>query len=135
MHCHNPAGNAQNSGLSLDSFTEPMDEGHGICKPPTAAGQAAQFGNFDIQPGDAAQSILPNRLASVTPGIRMPPISRTVTQTEAVSLVTPWVQNVVDQYSESSAATCASSSGLGSIPLMLRAPQQLKEHGKLRSAP
>ena len=140
MHCHNPAGNAQNSGLSLDSFNEPMDEGHGICKPPTAAGNAANVGNYDIQPGDAAQSILPARLASVQPGIRMPPISRTVTDTEASNLVTQWVNQDVQQFADPNSDKCAAGTGLGlsrnaKVPYFLQRPKTFKDQGKLRYAP
>ncbi|MGH7818439.1 MAG: hypothetical protein ACREQ9_01575, partial [Candidatus Binatia bacterium] len=107
LHCHNPAGNAQNSGLQLDSFREPMGEAHGICKVPIAAGRAADFGNYDIQPGNAGQSILPHRLASVAPGIRMPPLSRSVMQKEAVELVTKWVNEVVAGFADPKANTCS----------------------------
>lgn len=137
MHCHNPAGNAQNSGLSLDSFNEPMDEGHGICKPPIAAGIAANVGNYDIQPGDSAQSILAARVASVQPGIRMPPISRTVTQTEFVNLVTPWIDSDVKQFADPNSDKCAKAAGLAvpAVPLLLRAPQKVQDQGKVRVAP
>ena len=118
MHCHNRAGNASNSGLSLDSFQEPMDAGHGICKPPIAAGRAADFGNYDIQPGDAGVSILPHRLASVEPGIRMPPVSRSVMQKEAVELVTRWVDDVVAGFADPKANTCGSNG----LPIPLKLP-------------
>jgi len=138
MHCHNPAGNAQNSGLSLDSFNEPMDEGHGICKPPIAAGIAANVGNYDIQPGTAAQSILAARLASVQPGIRMPPISRTVTQTEAANLVQQWINQDVQQFADPNADKCATSSN--PLPLKDQVPYFLRrvkpeDQGKARVAP
>ena len=138
MHCHNPAGNAQNSGLSLDSFNEPMDEGHGVCKPPTAAGIAADVGNYDLQPGDSSQSILPSRLASVQPGIRMPPISRTVTQTEAVNLVTQWVDNDLKQFADPNSDKCARSAGLAvpdGTPYFLRRAVKPEDQGKARTAP
>ena len=118
MHCHNPAGNAQNSGLVLDSFREPMDESHGICKPPIAAGRAADFANYDIQPGAASQSLLPYRLSSIAPGIRMPPLARTVQQKEAVELVTKWVDQVVAGFSDPNANTCGGGGLLG-LPLPL----------------
>jgi parallel beta-helix repeat protein len=112
MHCHNPAGNAQNSGLFLDSFNEPMNESHGICKPPIAAGRAAMFGNYDLQPGNAGQSILPNRVASVEPGVRMPPVARTVQQKEAVDLLNTWVNTVVQEHAAAADDKCAGGSGL-----------------------
>ncbi|TXH04730.1 MAG: hypothetical protein E6R07_06430 [Nevskiaceae bacterium] len=112
MHCHNPAGGAQNSGLSLDAFdafaadNKHMGEGHGICKPPIAAGRAADVGNYDIQPGDASHSVLPYRVSSVQPGIRMPPLARTVQDSEFVSLVNQWVNSVVSTYADPNANTC-----------------------------
>jgi uncharacterized repeat protein (TIGR03806 family) len=122
MHCHNPAGGAQNSGLSLDAHDALanllMGEGHGICKPPIAAGKAADVGDYDIQPGNAAQSILPSRVASVEPGIRMPPVARTVTQSEAATLINQWVDGIVGDFAEPSANTCANSTGTLPIGLM-----------------
>ncbi len=135
MHCHNPAGNAQNSGLSLDSFNEPMDEGHGICKPPTAAGQAAAVGNYDIQPGEASKSILVARLSSAQPGIRMPPIGRTVVQTDLVDLLTPWVNDDVVQFASSASAHCAVTPPALGVHDLERKPLPLKDQGKVRNAP
>ena len=40
MHCHNPNGNASNSGLSLDSFRT-VNVKYGICKEPVAAGRGS----------------------------------------------------------------------------------------------
>ncbi|MGH8460854.1 MAG: parallel beta-helix domain-containing protein [Stenotrophobium sp.] len=118
MHCHNPAGGAQNSGLSLDSFNEPMDEGHGICKPPIAAGRAADVGNYDIQPGNASQSVLPYRVTSVQPGIRMPPLARTVQDAEFVTLADDWVNNVVNGFASASSNTCSQTSTALPISMM-----------------
>ena len=118
MHCHNPAGGAQNSGLSLDAFNEPMDEGHGICKPPIAAGKAADVGNYDIQPGNASQSILPYRVTSTQPGIKMPPLARTVEDTEFVTLLNDWVNNVVTNFADPNSNTCGGSGlPLKSLPI------------------
>ncbi len=123
MHCHNPAGGAQNSGLSLDAFdavdNQKMGEGHGICKPPIAAGKAADVGNYDIQPGDASHSVLPYRVSSVAPGIRMPPLARTVQDTEFVTMVNSWTNDVVSGFADPAANTCGSSTGL---PIGLMVP-------------
>lgn len=125
MHCHNPAGGAQNSGLFLDSFKTPIDESHGICKPPIAAGHAADYGQYDIVPGDAAGSILVTRIASDQPGVRMPPIARTVVQTEAVNLINAWVNNDVAQFADPNANKCQADSS--ALPILLGRP--LLEHG------
>lgn len=122
MHCHNPGGAAQNSGLRLDAFTEPMDFGHGICKPPIAAGRGADSGEYDIQPGNAAVSILPNRVVSTAAGIKMPPLARSVMQAEAVELLTDWIDNYVADFSLPEANTCGSSGAAGSLPIPLMAP-------------
>ncbi|AXQ30948.1 hypothetical protein D0B54_20690 [Solimonas sp. K1W22B-7] len=108
MHCHNPAGNAQNSGLHLESFTEPMGQGNGVCKVPIAAGKAADFGTYDIQPGSAAESILPNRVASTQAGSKMPPLARSVMQVEAVDLLNRWVNGVVAGHADPEANYCGS---------------------------
>lgn len=121
MHCHNPAGGAQNSGLWLDAFTEPMNTAHGICKTPIAAGRAADIGLYDIQPGNAADSILYERMASNEPGIRMPPLARTVTHGEASSLMGEWIDSVVNAHSAEGDNHCATASDGGgtSLPLGL----------------
>ncbi|MFP5304538.1 MAG: hypothetical protein ACLGI7_01780, partial [Gammaproteobacteria bacterium] len=122
MHCHNPAGGAQNSGLRLDAFTEPMDQGHGICKPPIAAGRGADAGNYDIQPGSAGVSILVNRVASTEPGVKMPPLARSVMQSEAVDLLADWVDRYVADFAKPEDNTCGTSGGFLPIPLMAPVP-------------
>jgi parallel beta-helix repeat protein len=94
MHCHNAAGAGSNSGLFLDSF-RPVDHHYGICKRPVAAGKGSGGRLYDIIPGDADGSILPYRLASTEPGVRMPPIARTVAQGEAINLVASWINTVL----------------------------------------
>jgi uncharacterized repeat protein (TIGR03806 family) len=141
-HCHNPAGGAQNSGLRLDSFTNPLPTNHGICKPPIAAGKGADSGTYDIQPGSAGVSILINRVASTTAGIQMPPTARSVTQTEAVNLLTDWVTNVVADYAAQSANTCSKSTpGIGFalpagiLPAYLLAPERIVPPTHAQTAP
>jgi len=107
MHCHNSAGAAQNSGLHLNSFDEPMGTGDGICKPPIAAGKAADNADYDIVPGDASASLLPIRLSSTEPGIKMPPVARTVMQKEAVDLIVDWINTTVADHSDPNANTCS----------------------------
>jgi len=114
-HCHNSAGGAQNSGLRLDSFTNPMTTRQGICKPPIAAGKGADSGTYDIQAGNPSVSILLNRVASIEPGIKMPPTARSVMQTESVELITDWISNVVGDFADADANFCGSSAG-GQLP-------------------
>jgi hypothetical protein len=49
----------------------------------------------------------------VEPGIRMPPLARTVQQKEAVELVTRWVDQVVAGFADANANTCSG----GALPL------------------
>lgn len=121
LHCHQGAGAAQNSGLNLNSFTEPMGQHNGICKPPIAAGKGADSGTYDIQPGSANVSILVNRVASTQAGIKMPPLARSVMQAEAVTLLTDWVQNAVGQFADPDANFCGNNNS-GTLPLQLMAP-------------
>lgn len=139
-HCHNGAGAAQNSGLNLNSFTEPMHQGNGICKPPIAAGKGADSGTYDIQPGNSSVSILVNRVASVTGGIKMPPVARSVTQTEAVSLLTTWVDKFDPKHADPNDNKCGSSSGtpstpVGALPLFMFAPQRVVPLTEAEKAP
>jgi len=113
MHCHNKAGGAQNSGLRLDAFATPLRQDHGICKPPIAAGRAADSGTYDIQPGNSGMSILYNRVASTEAGIKMPPLARSVVQAEALSLLSDWINNVVSPYTDPAADYCDTSTGTG----------------------
>jgi uncharacterized repeat protein (TIGR03806 family) len=116
MHCHNPGGAAQNSGLRLDAFTNPMDFGHGICKPPIAAGIAADFGDYDIQPNNQGASLLFNRVASVQAGVKMPPLARSVTQSEVVDLLGAWIDTVVYGYSREDDRGCGDTGGSAPEP-------------------
>ena len=131
MHCHNPGGGAQNSGLALDAYdaldSDPnskQNEGHGICKYPIAAGKAADNAFFDIVPTDSANSLLFQRVSSTEPGIKMPPLARSVVQTEAMNLVGHWIDTVVDTYAESDTCkpTGAGTPAPGAAPLTMVAP-------------
>ena len=63
----------------------------GECKPPVAAGDGAGDLMFAIVPGDAGQSILPFRMDSNAPDVRMPEIGRSVIHTEGVELIEAWI--------------------------------------------
>ena len=128
MHCHNSAGAAQNSGLHLDAFTKPLDEGHGVCKPPIAAGKAADQANYDIVTGNAAGSLLAIRVTSTEAGIKMPPLARTVMQTEAVNLITDWINTVLkgndkngDPFVDPNSNKCSGGTA-GTLPVPMMAP-------------
>ncbi|WP_373081383.1 parallel beta-helix domain-containing protein [Zhongshania sp.] len=113
-HCHNPRGLAQNTGFYLDVFRS-VNDTFGICKGPTASGSEGRGGReYDIVPGNAAESILPYRLGpeATTLAARMPPIARSTVHAGAFDLVTKWINEVVDD-SYDNADACKSSSGTG----------------------
>lgn len=89
-HCHAPNGEADTSGLYLESWRE---FGHdvGRCKAPVAAGDGTGGLEFVIVPGDASQSILPHRMDSNELEVMMPEIGRTVIHDEGVELVRAWI--------------------------------------------
>jgi uncharacterized repeat protein (TIGR03806 family) len=89
-YCHNGNGEARTSGLVL-LYTATDPYGLGVCKPPVAAGKAAQNQHFDVVPGHPEQSILVYRMQSTEPSIAMPELGRSLEHTEAVDLVSQWI--------------------------------------------
>tara|TARA_R110000787_G_scaffold42983_24_gene105409 strand:+ start:1723 stop:4626 length:2904 start_codon:yes stop_codon:yes gene_type:complete len=110
MHCHNPGGAGSNSALFLDSLRT-VNVRYGICKKPVAAGRGSGGKRFDIIPRDADGSILPFRVVSTEPGVRMPPLARSVTHAEAANLVVDWVNNVLPTADTRDAEVCMPPSG------------------------
>lgn len=97
QHCHNVRGFAANTGFYVDAFRK-VDTTYGICKRPTATGQEGSGGRvYDIHPANAANSIIPFRIGpeATLPAARMPPIARSVVDTEAHALITRWINDVV----------------------------------------
>ena len=92
-HCHNPEGFARTTGLFLwASETDPTT--YGVCKTPVAAGPATGGFKYDVVPGDPDHSILTHRIESTQPGILMPPLGRSVVDTDGVALVTDWINGL-----------------------------------------
>ncbi len=123
MHCHKAGGNAENSGLHLNAFGERLGQPNGICKVPIAAGKAAEFGKYDIQPGAADVSILPGRLATMRPGAMMPPVGRSIPHAEAAALIYEWVEDIVAAHADPDANFCGDSGlglGLPALPVPLK---------------
>ncbi len=119
-HCHNNRGLAQNTGFYLDVF-RPVNDTYGICKGPTASGTAGRGGReFDIVPGSAADSILPYRIGPEADSLAamMPPLARSTVHTEAVELISTWIDTVVDE-TYPNADACSGGSGFD-IPLPVR---------------
>ncbi|WP_341917861.1 parallel beta-helix domain-containing protein [Hydrocarboniphaga effusa] len=111
QHCHNVRGFAASTGFYLDSF-RPVDISYGICKRPTATGQEGNGGRtYDIHPGNVADSILAFRIGpnATVPAARMPPIARSVVDTEGSALIEQWIANVVkaDEAKYPGSTSCA----------------------------
>ncbi len=98
-HCHHPQGGGSNSGLYLDAYRA-VDLRYGICKKPVAAGRGSGGFQHDIVPGDAAHSILYFRMASDEPGVRMPPLARSVPHGDAVNLIASWIDEALPALSD-----------------------------------
>jgi parallel beta-helix repeat protein len=92
-HCHRPEGFASNSALFLDYWRE-VDETYGICKTPVAAGSGSGGFQYSIVPGDASISIMPFRMDSNEPDVRMPEIGRTIIHDEGLALVQEWINSL-----------------------------------------
>jgi parallel beta-helix repeat protein len=89
-HCHTPGGSGDTSGLFLEYF-RPFGPAVGECKPPIAAGSGSGGLDFDIVPGNAAESILVFRMASNELEERMPEIGRSIVHPEGVDLIADWI--------------------------------------------
>lgn len=92
-HCHNPKGNAKNSGLGL-LFEEQNPTAWGVNKPPVAAGRGAGNRPFSIVAGHPDQSILLYRIESVDPGVMMPELGRKLVHKEGIALIREWIEGL-----------------------------------------
>jgi hypothetical protein len=90
-YCHNGNGEARTTGLVLSNSPNADAYALGICKPPVAAGKAAENEHYDIVPGHPEQSILVYRMQSTAPSIMMPELGRSLEHVEAVQLVSDWI--------------------------------------------
>ena len=99
-HCHNQKGLAQSTGVFLDVFRK-VNVNYGVCKTPTTAGSSSGGRLYDIVPGSADESILSYRTHATAPGIRMPPIARSVAHDEGAAIVDAWITSVIDARYES----------------------------------
>lgn len=89
-HCHQPGGNAQNSGLDL-RLSQNDSRKLGILKPPVAAGTGSGGMQYDVLPGKPDRSIMMVRLRSTHPDIMMPELGKRLVPEEAVELVREWI--------------------------------------------
>ena len=88
--CHNPGGEAANSGLFLQ-LSGPLNQQSGVCKKPVAAGRGAGGIQYDLVPGQPDASILLFRMASSENGVRMPTLGRAIPHAEAVTFMRDWI--------------------------------------------
>lgn len=90
-HCHSPTGiEGVTSQFFLDYET--TDAFHlGVCKRPGSAGEGGVDREFDVVPGDPAQSILWYRLSTENVGAMMPDIGRSLAHETGAELVWRWI--------------------------------------------
>jgi uncharacterized repeat protein (TIGR03806 family) len=90
-HCHRPGGDGGASGLKFSAFEEDPAE-YGVCKLPAAAGAGAGGRVFDIFPGQPEDSIVPFRMASEDPEIKMPELPSLLSDPFGVTLIEEWIR-------------------------------------------
>ncbi len=92
-HCHREGGYSGNSGLYLQA--EETDNEHlGICKVSAAAGSGTGGYLYDIVPGDPDSSIMPYRMASTDPQIKMPELPNLLPDDEGIALIREWISSL-----------------------------------------
>src|SRR5262249_48400411 len=95
-HCHQPGGAAGPTNLYLlSTVTKPLD--FGVCRTPNAAGPGAGGRSFDIVAGHPEQSVMTYRVASTTPGIKMPEIPIQLVDDRGLALITQWIQGMPEK--------------------------------------
>lgn len=115
-HCHRTGGAAGVTGLwLLASVTE--DYRIGICKGPVAAGAGTGSFHYDILPGHPERSIMPFRMSSVDPEIKMPEIPNLIADRQGVALIEAWIAAMpavpCNEVNDGSGAGSGAGSGSG----------------------
>jgi uncharacterized repeat protein (TIGR03806 family) len=113
-HCHRTGGDAGVTGLwLLASVTD--DYRLGICKGPVAAGAGTGSLHYDILPGFPERSIMPFRMSSVDPEIKMPEIPNLIADQQGLALIESWIAAMppvaCNEVNEGSGAGAGSGSG------------------------
>lgn len=89
-HCHRPGGGGGPSGLVLLHWeTDPTK--NGVCKGSVAAGSGTGAHTYDIVPGHPEESIMPFRMSSTDPEIKMPEIPNLIPHKEGIELISAWI--------------------------------------------
>ncbi len=93
-HCHNPVGNARNTGLFFSTNRDSTSIEMGHCKTPVAAGFATGGNIFDVTPGESSKSILSFRIGQNHLAIKMPQLGRSVSHKEGNNLINRWIDGM-----------------------------------------
>jgi uncharacterized repeat protein (TIGR03806 family) len=96
-HCHNPGGNAGQSGLMLDYATigtTPATSKWGVCKKPLAYNGPGGLYKYDIEAGSADTSLLLYRLSHTDTANVMPVVGRKVNHVEGIALIQDWINSL-----------------------------------------
>lgn len=89
-HCHRPGGGGGPSGLSFLAWEENPAK-YGVCKIPAAAGGGAGGRSHDIVPGDPDASIVPFRMSTTDPEIKMPELPSLLADEFGTDLISAWI--------------------------------------------
>lgn len=89
-HCHRPGGAGGSSGLKFEVWQDDPAE-FGVCKLPAAAGPGAGGRSYDIWPGSPEMSIIPFRMASEDPEVKMPELPSLLADDFGVQLIEEWI--------------------------------------------
>lgn len=93
-HCHNPKGNARNTGLYLSYEVDSKSRAYGVCKTPAAAGIGSGGRKYALQPGSAKDSVLFYRLNQSHLAVKMPQLGRSASHSEALQLIQKWIDSL-----------------------------------------
>ena len=89
-HCHSEGGTADATGLRLGfDITDQISLGE--CRSPVSAGPGSGQLLYDVVPGNAAQSIIPFRMSSTLPNVKMPQLPTTTSDTAGTQLIVDWI--------------------------------------------
>lgn len=94
-HCHRPGGGGGPSGLSF-LYWEDNPAKYGVCKVPAAAGGGAGGNQVDIWPGDPDRSIVPFRMRTTDPEIKMPELPSLLADDFGADLVSEWIAGMTE---------------------------------------
>ncbi|MGH1340274.1 MAG: hypothetical protein ACRBN8_01890 [Nannocystales bacterium] len=89
-HCHRPGGLAGITGLRLSIWVDNPGE-YGVCNRSGGAGSGADGSHHIIWPGHPEKSVLPIRMASDDPELKMPEQPNLLPDAFGVGLIEQWI--------------------------------------------